>query len=164
MPASSDADDEVTAIRQTAGRLLARREYAVRELHQRLLGRDFDAAQVAQVIAELQRENLLSDERFAESFVHARVARGDGPLKLRAALYERGVDDTLVARFVPDDYASWAERMEAVRARRFGARRPQAYREWARQARFLQQRGFSAEHIRRLLREDEMDQSGIGDA
>jgi len=38
-----------------------------------------------------------------------------------------------------------------VRARRFGAEVPADWREKARQARFLQYRGFSADHIRSAL-------------
>ena len=155
-PAAADS----LAVRQTAERLLARREYATRELRQRLLGRGFDAGMVDEVITVLGEENLLSDERFAETWVHARMRRGDGPLKLRAALAERGIEPALIARLVPEDYDSWVEPMREVREQRFGAPAPANYAEWARQARFLQRRGFPPDHIRRLLRAAEGDDSG----
>ncbi len=149
--ADADAAD-IRSVRQVAERLLARREYATRELRQRLLQRGFDEQIVDVVIVSLGEENLLSDERFAETWVHARMNRGDGPLKLRAALSERGIDQQLIARLVPEDYDAWAEQMHALREQRFGTASPGNYTEWARQARFLQRRGFPAEHIRRLLR------------
>ena len=159
MADSAAADSQ--AVRQAAERLLARREYATRELRQRLLGRGFDAGLVDEVISVLGEENLLSDERFAETWVHARMARGDGPLKLRAALAERGVDQALVSRVLPDGFDVWFEQMRAVRESRFGAASPSDYEDWARQARFLQRRGFPADYIRRLLRDT--DGSDCGD-
>ena len=47
--------------------------------------------------------------------------------------------------------AQWDELARAVRSRRFGETLPATRDERARQARFLEQRGFAAEHIRAAL-------------
>lgn len=154
------AEADSRAVRQAAERLLARREYATRELRQRMLGRGFDAAVVDEVLTALGEENLLSDERFAETWVHTRRLRGDGPLKLRAALSERGVEPDIISRMVPEAFEAWIEAMQSARESRFGTAMPRNYTEWARQARFLQRRGFPAEYIRRLLRATDGSDSG----
>jgi len=41
----------------------------------------------------------------------------------------------------------WRACAARVRARKFGDAPPPDYKTWARQARFLQQRGFRSEHI-----------------
>ena len=50
-----------------------------------------------ELLQDLQDENLLSDERFVESFVRSRVGRHQGPLKIKAALRDKGVSDALVS-------------------------------------------------------------------
>lgn len=76
------------------------------------------------------------------------MAKGQGPVKIRHALRDRGVGEALARRFIDDDGDTWRARAEAVRVKRFGAAVPADLRERARQARFLAQRGFAQEHIR----------------
>ncbi|HYW03779.1 MAG TPA: regulatory protein RecX [Gammaproteobacteria bacterium] len=149
-PAEADADE----VRSAALRLLARREYAVAELRGRLARRGYPGATIEEVLDALQADGLLDERRFVESFVATRAARGDGPLKLRQGLAERGVAEDLIPEYLDADDPGWLERLEAVRCKRFGPAPPGSYAEWARQARFLQRRGFSAEQIRRALRQD----------
>lgn len=104
-----------------------------------------------QALDALEAENLLSDQRFTENFVRQRMAKGQGPMKIRHALRERGVAEALARRFVDDDGGLWRERAEAARVKRFGAEPPSDLRERSRQARFLAQRGFAQEHIRFAL-------------
>jgi regulatory protein len=97
-------------------------------------------------------QGLLSNARFAESFIHSRFQRGQGPQKIRAELRERGVDDALIDAGL-DLYAPhWQELLEQVRLKRFGPTPPDNYRERSRQMRFLMQRGFTAEQIDALFR------------
>ena len=100
-PTESHEAPSANELRAFAYRLLGRREYSVFELRQRLLQKWSGAggidALVEDLLGALVAENLLSDERFAESFVRSRVARHQGPLKIRAALRQKGVDDPLVA-------------------------------------------------------------------
>jgi len=135
---------------EQALRWLARREYSVAELRRRLEGKGHPAAQVAEAVADLRERGLVSDRRFAESLARNRIERGYGPLRIAHDLRARGVDDAVVEEALEDDPGVWLERLEAFWRKRFGAP-PQSYREWARQARALQARGFSAEQVRRVL-------------
>ncbi|MGD8696441.1 MAG: regulatory protein RecX, partial [Gammaproteobacteria bacterium] len=78
MSGESGDNQDLTAadVRRTAMNLLARREYARRELAARLASRGLPGDLIDPVMDELTRENLLSDERFADAFVSARAGRG----------------------------------------------------------------------------------------
>jgi regulatory protein len=138
--------------------LLARREHSEQELARKLATRGYAADTVAETLAALVAENLLSNTRFAEAFVHARIQRGSGPQKIRAELRERGIADGLIDSSLEAHADSWRELARAVREKRFGNGQPADFRERSRQMRFLQQRGFSSEQIRGVFRDGDSDE------
>jgi regulatory protein len=148
-----DEKEACRLARQSAFDALARREYAVRELHAKLRAKGFSETVVSTIITELCTENLLSDTRYAEAYVHAYVNKGQGPLRLRHSLQHQGVDDELTQTLLDEE--DWLTRARAVRRKRFGDDLPKTPQEYARQARFLSYRGFSSAHIRAVLRADE---------
>jgi len=101
--AGAEDANEVTPsrMRAFAYRLLGRREYSVFELEQRMRqkwpGVDGLDLLADELLEALQEENLLSDERFVESFVRSRINRYQGPLKIKAALRDKGVSDSLIS-------------------------------------------------------------------
>ena len=136
-------------------KLLARREHSARELARKLAARGYAADDVADTLAALAAKSLLSDERFCESYVHHRITRGYGPLRIRHELVQRGVDAQLIEQVLDQADVDWRRHLAEVRAGKFGSRMPAGFTEQARQGRFLQQRGFSTEDIRRLFRTGE---------
>jgi len=132
--------------------LLARREHSVSELAQKLKTREFDGDAIEAVLQGLQQDGLLSDERFAESYVHHRVNAGIGPLKIRFELRQKGVTETLADEFLEPLSERWDQMMTQQRRRKYGEAIPEDYGERMKQARFLQNRGFSPESVMRLFR------------
>ena len=114
--------------------------------------RGYTEGVVEATVAALVAQGLLSNARYAESFIHSRAQRGQGPQKIRAELRERGVDDALIDAGL-DVYAThWQELLEQVRLKKFGSQPPEDFRERSRQMRFLLQRGFTTEQINALFR------------
>ncbi len=146
-----DGSNRYRKIRQQALKLLSRREHSEFELRKKLLGKDAAAGAVDEVIEELKRNKDLSDDRYAEVYVRSRIERGDGPLKIRHELSRRGVSGELIESHMDHDEEFWAILLRKVRARKFGAASPGDYKEWTRQARFLQTRGFTPEQIRKVV-------------
>jgi len=135
-----------------AMRLLARREYSVAELQNRLVARSGSVAEVNEVIAELQRQGSVSDQRYAECYLRSRIDRGDGPVKLQAALRQKGVPESVIRHSMAESTGEdWRDRLESLRNKRFGKQPPVDPAEWARQARFLQGRGYTVEQIHRVI-------------
>jgi len=138
---------DAQAAQLEALRLLARRDFAPEELAGRLAARGFAAEVTGQVIAALIESGSVNAARYAENYVSWEAARGHGPVRIAAELRQRGVESPLIdtALAAGPDWRQLA--LKTVRGR-FGAQAPGSFRERARRARFLQYRGFSADHIR----------------
>ncbi len=141
-------------VRAKALALLARREHSAQELKAKLLDRGYESTAVEAVLSSLEAQKLLSDARFVQEFVAARVRRGSGPLKIREELRGRGVSGELVEEALGRLAGGWSEGAAAARQKRFGKALPKDMQERARQARFLQQRGYSMQDIRKALKGD----------
>ena len=156
--------------------LLAQREHSALELRRKLLriAREREAAAVAALgpvgaeagadgdtnasslaaeevdalLTWLQAQGYLSEARFVESRIHARATR-HGNLRIKQELAQHGlVLDASQAQALKD---SEFERAKLIWQRKFGGPPVDAAAQ-ARQMRFLAGRGFSADVLRRLLR------------
>ncbi len=135
--------------------LLARREHSLRELRTKLSSRGYEAGEIGRTLDRLAGRDLVSDERFAEAFLRSRLERGQGPLRIRAQLRERGVGAPLIDAVLKEAEVDWDRCAATARSRRFGEGPPGDREEMARQARFLRGRGFSeGQVVRAVLRED----------
>ncbi len=131
--------------------MLARREHSLPELRAKLVRKGHPPAVVAEVVALLGREGLVSDERFCEALLTARSARGYGPVRIRRDLQEKGIAAEAIDRLLDFASGEWLVQLRRVRQKKFGAALPSDPAEWARQARFLHSRGFTVDQIRRAL-------------
>jgi regulatory protein len=157
-PASAEA------ARGRAIGLLSRRDYPRRALKHRLADSGFDEAAAENAVAGLEDERLVNDARYVESAVASRATRGQGPIRIAFELRRQGVAAELIAAAVDARSPDWVERAGQLRRRRFGAAPPADRQERARQVRFLLQRGFSGEHVRRALDVRDDDALDLEDA
>jgi len=151
-PDAGEADGP--ACTRAALELLARREHSRRELTRKLAAREFPDDVIGPVLDELERWGALADVRFTDSFVRSRIAKGQGPQRIRAELGQRGIADEEADEGLKAADVDWLATIRAVRAKRFGPELPRDYAERARQARFLQYRGFDSAQIRAALEFD----------
>jgi regulatory protein len=158
-PAAAALPADPQAARLAALKLLNRRDYGVRELAARLVARGFERTAVDEVIAALVCEKLLDDARYARHFVSYHADRGRGPVRIAHLLREAGVAAEDIAGALEPGAAEWRRRCAVVRRKRFGERLPATWSERGRQARFLTQRGFSAEQVRAAIGKD-FDEDG----
>jgi len=135
------------ACKRLALDLLARREHSRRELERKLAARGFAEDLIAQTLDALERSGTLAAARFTESFIRSRVAKGQGPVRIRAELAERGVTQANGAELLHGADVDWVAAARTARIKRFGAAPPRDFKERARQARFLQYRGFDSGQI-----------------
>jgi len=151
-----DAPDSPVELRARALRLLARREHSRAELGRKLAPRAESPEALHTLLDSLEQKKQLSNERFAAE--RARVlARKFGAARIRQDLKSKGVDPELVARVSGD---SDLEQARAILARKY--RLPATTRdERARRMRFLQQRGFAHETIRKLLLSSNADDEAL---
>lgn len=135
--------------REVALGLLARREHSKRELIIKLRARGCPEKIITQVIDQLAAEGMQSDIRFAESFVRSRVDRGRGPLRIRAELIERGLEDELIAEALLQYEDWWRDLALEAYSKRYGENTvSEDIEERSKRSGFLQRRGFTADQIR----------------
>lgn len=140
------------SIRKTALDLLARREHSQQELRHKLEVRGYDADAIDDVLQGLKQDHLLSDARFAEAYINHRFNAGVGPLKIRYELRQKGIADAVADEFLEPMSDRWDQLMLQQRIRKYGKTIPADYAARMKQARFLQNRGFSPESVMRLFR------------
>lgn len=138
-------------IRDRALKLLTNREHSRAELARKLGARGYPAAAVAAVLDRLIEDGLLDEARLLAAYVAERLDKGFGPLRIRAELQGKGLSDARIGPYLALDDETCLARMTAARARRFGPAAPTDRAELARQARFLEYRGFPSHLIARLL-------------
>ena len=142
-------------VREKAMDFLANREHSQTELMRKLQSKGYDNNEIELALVQLKADRLLDDERFVESFVNSRINKGQGPVKIRVELKQRGINDDIIRSCIDGLGFNWVHLASEVRGKRFGEGLPGDYKERMRQARFLQQRGFSQEHIQVALNNDE---------
>ena len=138
------------AARTAALDALSRRDHSSEELREKLLGKGYDAAVVAELITRLRVEKFLDDGRYLENFVTYHAGRGQGPNRVRANLRDLGLPggdiDAAIAA-----YPEWLAQLKRAREKKFGTSLPTNYADRRRQAQFLAYRGFSGAQIRSAL-------------
>ncbi|MCB1959496.1 MAG: recombination regulator RecX [Rhodocyclaceae bacterium] len=139
------------ALKARALRLLSMREHSRAELAHKL-GSEAAAADIEPLLDGLEALDLLSDRRFAHSYVRSRQGRL-GSQRLRHELRRKGVAEADIDSAMADTLeADDLSRAQAVWQKKFG-QPPRDARAWAQQARFLQGRGFAADIIHRILKD-----------
>jgi regulatory protein len=141
--------DTPSGLYALALKLQARREHTRAELMQKLAPQG-STAEIAAVLDRLHVAGFQSDARFAEGFVATRSVRY-GDFRLRHDLRAKGVSETLIEQVLGSAGNDELARARDVWRRKFKLP-PTDMRDWARQARFLQSRGFSADIVRSILR------------
>ena len=143
---------------------LARRDFSRSDLHRKLKDRGFAESAIEPVLAALEASNVVNDGRYGDNVVAYRARRGQGPARIRQELKRSGLGSEVIQTTMDkakDDGPDFIGLARTARARKFGAELPKDWKERSRQARFLQYRGFSTDHIRAVLERVPDDPSGI---
>ena len=144
-------DERRALVRDAAVRLLARREHSRFELARKLGSRGHPDDLIEETVGNLTRAGLQSDDRFAQVFVRSALGRGQGPLKIRAGLAERGIDSGVASAYFDLDADEWSDRAAGALRKRFGSVPVENRADWARRARFLAGRGFPSDVVAKAL-------------
>jgi len=145
----SEAPSENKLIRKKAMDYLSRREHSRYELYHKLSRHNFEKALINKQLEKLIDENLLSDQRFVEAFVHSRMRSGKGPVKITAELLERGVDEQLIYNSTDEvDESEWLEIAKTVLEKKLGNNQQLDYDNQLKLMKFLSNRGFTMDQIK----------------
>lgn len=134
--------------RESAVRILGRREHSQKELVRKLKQREYSEDVVEETLGWLGEHDLLNEQRFASEYARMRAGRGYGPQRILQELRERGIPEPEARDALDAAERDWWAAAADVRRRKFGVALPVELAEIAKQQRFLQYRGFSAEQAR----------------
>ncbi len=143
------------SLRQRALEYLGKREYSTVELGQKLKAYADESDDIPALLADFKARGWLSDARFTAQMINARKVKF-GSAKVANELREKGIADDLIASAVAEikenelEYATevWRKKFKDVANNR---------EEWAKQARFLQSRGFGFDTIKKVLSKQDND-------
>lgn len=146
------AEDGAARLKGRALAWLTQREHSRAELAQKLARLGGSAEAVESLLAELVEQGLLSDQRFTEAWVAARMRRGYGPAVIRQELQAKGVEADLAVTALAPLAGEWPALARDALCKKFG-RRPMLAdpKERARRWRFLRYRGFEGDALRQAL-------------
>jgi regulatory protein len=142
-------------LRQRALEYLGKREYSYTELGQKLKAYADEDDDIPALLDDFKARGWLSDARFTEQIVHARQSKF-GSAKIAHELREKGVADELIADAIAQVKDNELENATEVWRKKFKAG-PKNREEWAKQARFMQSRGFGFDMIKKVLSNNEDD-------
>lgn len=145
------------SLKARALRYLSTREHSRLELGRKLARYAEEGDDVDALLDFLEKNNWLSQERFAESLIHRKAARY-GNSRVMAELQTHGVGGEALAELKAGLADTELARARDVWRRKFGRVAADAA-ERARQMRFLLQRGFTQKAVRAAMEggaDDEM--------
>jgi regulatory protein len=127
--------------------LLAKRDYTKKMLYAKLISLGYEENAIELALNEAERQGFIHEQRFIENYIHQQSQRGYGPIRIQIALEAKGLESGAILAAMPDK-SFWIDLANVVRQKRFGAAKPAAYAEKAKQMRFLQYRGFDVECVK----------------
>ncbi|MDO9366449.1 MAG: recombination regulator RecX [Methylotenera sp.] len=143
------------SLRQRALDYLGKREYSYFELAQKLktyaeeTEESTATEQIAAILDDFKARGWLSDARFTEMLVHARKTKF-GSARVANELREKGVADDLITSAIAEVKVTELNNAREVCRKKYKTS-PMSREDWAKQARFLQSRGFGFDVIKKVL-------------
>ncbi len=143
--------DQPKTIRLKIMDFLSRREHSEKEIFQKLSYRVESQDMLLQVIGDLVKDGLLSDERFAESYFQSRKNKGFGPLRIKNELSQRGIKESIFDSIQKDtDWTACA--LKSLKKKTNGKELMET-REILKLKKFLNYRGYEFQDIDKAFSE-----------
>lgn len=130
---------------------LAMREHSAYELKQKLLNKNHDDELVESLIIKLQQENLLSDQRFAESYWRVRSTKGYGPTRINKELQMKGVSHSIISEAERESAIDFFAVVDSVYRKKYKSLPWKDFKEKAKRQAFLYRRGFDHDYINSVI-------------
>lgn len=149
----SQTDNPSKRLKSRALYYLAKREYSASELKEKLktftIELNLNQDDLGNLIAELQKQNLQSDDRFCESYINSKKNKF-GILRLQHDLAQKGISEDIISIYInslrDDEYnfalGVWQKKFDAP---------AKDQNEKAKQIRFMQGRGYGYEIINKII-------------
>lgn len=133
--------------KEAAMQLLSRRDHGEYELYQKLTLKGYGEDDIQQAVNFCLDHNYLDDLRYAKSQIRQHVYKGHGERRIRQELNQKRVADSVIELALEEEPQDWFELAKQAAEKKFKGVKAQDQKEYAKQVRFLQYRGYSFEQI-----------------
>jgi regulatory protein len=134
--------------KSTAIQLLSRRDHGEYELRQKMLNKGYDLSDIDSALNFCIEHRYLDDERFAKSQVRQHIFKGHGRRRILQELSLKKVSESIALRALDEESVDWYELAKETADKRFKGQKGKDAKEYAKQVRFLQYRGFDFDEIK----------------
>jgi regulatory protein len=131
-------------------RFLSRREHSQQELRKKLLPFAESESELDELLQKLQKQDWLSDDRFAEGLVRRKSERY-GSRRIVEELKQNGIDQDTVSRLKDDLKESDAQRAYDLWQKKFDGLIPVDQKDRAKQMRYLVSKGFPLDQVSKII-------------
>ena len=133
--------------KEAAMQLLSRRDHGEYELYQKLAAKGYSEDDIQQAVNFCLDHNYLDDLRYAKSQIRQHVYKGHGERRIRQELNQKRVAESVIEQALEEEPQDWFELAKQAAEKKFKGVKAQDQKEYAKQVRFLQYRGYSFEQI-----------------
>ncbi|MFM2590996.1 recombination regulator RecX [Vibrio sp. TBV020] len=127
--------------------LLSRRDHGVHELQQKLTFKGYESEEIEEVIRFCLDHRYLDDLRYARSQIRQHVNKGHGEQRVKQELYQKRVSELIVTQAIECEPQDWFELARQAAEKKFKGQKAADRKEYAKQVRFMQYRGYTFEQI-----------------
>ena len=143
--------------KEAAIQLLSRRDHGQYELHQKLALKGYEDADIEAAINFCLEHHYLDDLRYAKSQIRQHVYKGHGERRIRQELAQKRVSESVIEEAMAEEPQDWFELARMAAEKKFKGIQAKDQKEYAKQVRFMQYRGYSFEQISYALSFEEHD-------
>jgi len=144
---SNELENQTNLVVLKATQYLARREYAYYELFDKLRRAGFDSAVVTDVLENLKKSNLQSDNRYVKDVITSKMRKGYGPNHIYIKINQFKINKELVSEILEAENIDWHELLKKVHAKKYRDNRIDNNLEKQKRIQFLLYRGFTHDQI-----------------
>ncbi len=132
----------MSSVKSKTLKYLARRDYARKELREKLSQSGFPEAEINNCLDEFAEKGWQSDQRFAFAYARHRANQGYGPQRIRMELQAKGVSPDEISAALQQEEIDWQDNFRQLFLKKFQGKWSKNASEKAKQLRFFYQRGF----------------------
>jgi regulatory protein len=135
--------------------MLARRELSVKQLHDRLIEREHESAEVERAIEHLVENGSVDDRRVARAYIQTALkVKGRGRLRIQRELQQIGIAREVATEAIAEAFGDVDERSLIKRAldKKLRGKKITNRAEYARVYQYLMRQGFSPATVTAVLR------------
>ncbi len=141
--------------KEAAIQLLSRRDHGQYELYQKLALKGYEEADIEAAINFCLDHNYLDDLRYAKSQIRQHVYKGHGERRIRQELTQKRVAESVIDEAMAQEPQDWFELAKLSAEKKFKGIKAKDQKEYAKQVRFMQYRGYRFDQISYALNFDE---------